>query len=385
MTRKRNTASRAASSRVADNLKSIKGIGPAFEKCLHNAGVRTFAQLAKKSPEDVATHISNLSASQIRKQGWITQARTLASRKAGPTPHKTEANGLPSRQHYENFTLEFLLTEKNHIRRLRVVHIQSGDVDSWTRWNPDDVSGFLARHTKARFPKRTARKSGAPAARSKPAAKATKPKGTVKPKTKRNTKAVKKVSTHAVQTAPKAISQKPKATPVPEEKKGQVEAVQPEPKEIKYLAPITFIPAVRASAKNTSREPKAASASVDEKQQEEKVRVLNWVISIAGSNQPVRSLSHDQTFDVRLTLDISRLAIPRKSNLDITGKLFAKKLGSTVRHAIGETQAIIPYSPTIDLTIGKAALTQGLYRLEAQINLSDSEAASLQGGLFQVY
>jgi hypothetical protein len=386
MSRKRNTASRVASSRVADDLKIIKGIGPAFEKSLKAAGIRTFTQLAKELPEDVATYTTNLSASQIRKQGWIPQARKLASNKPGSKPRKMDTAVSPSHQHYENFTLEFLLTEKNTIRRLRIVHVQSGDMDSWTKWKPENISDFLSRHTKARFPKSKTRKS-------KPAIKTTKAAAPLKPKTKQSKNTTRKSSQPVAKSPLRKFSQKTKAPSFPEEKIRQTEPPRPEPRKSTYLAPITFFPSIRNSSKNNSRQPKIPPMLVEQKEQTQKVRLLKWIISVAGSNQPVRTLSHDQTFDVRLTLDLSNLSISKKSKLDIAGRLSAKKLGSEVRHIIGETQAIVPYSPTIDLSVGNVALEQGLYRLRAQIRLNDLEAAplqnsiisSLEGGLFQVY
>lgn len=339
MARKRNTASRFASSRVADDLKLITGIGPAFEKSLHEAGIRTFARLAKLSPEDVATHISKLSAHQIRNQGWISQARKLANDKAGSKSRNKEATGLPSSQHYENFTLEFLLTEKNKIRRVRIMHVQGGDVDSWTRWNSDEVSNFLARHTKARFPKRRIPRE--------------------------------KFSPSKIETVveiPKSSATVPRETDQRE-----------------YLAPITFRSVTHPSSREKSSQPKHLTDENDLMTKGEKVRLLKWINSTTGSNQPVQSMPRDKSFDVNLTLDISSLPITTKSQVDITGTLLAKKLGTHERRVIGETQVILPFSPTINLRVGKLNLEQGLYRLEAQIKTNGSDIASLQGGLFQVY
>jgi len=95
-----------------------------------------------------------------------------------------------------------------------------------------------------------------------------------------------------------------------------------------------------------------------------------------------------------LTLDITKASLPVNTQLDVTGKLFAKKMGGGSRQVIGEIQRILPSTPIIDLTIDSAALTQGLYRLEALIELNPAEAvgsavpkidAAIQGGLFQVY
>jgi hypothetical protein len=118
---------------------------------------------------------------------------------------------------------------------------------------------------------------------------------------------------------------------------------------------------------------------------EDRVRLLKWINSTTDSNESVQSLPHDQIFDVNLILDISSLPVTRKSRLDVTGTLIAKKLGTHERRVIGETQVALPFSSTIDLRIEKLTLEQGLYRLEAQIYLDNTPAASFRGGLFQVY
>ena len=113
MTRKRSGVSRVASSRVVDDFKIIRGIGPLYEKRLHDAGIRTFAQLASQSPEDVAAFIPKLSVMHVRNQGWILQARKLASKKTDSKLRKDEKPVSTTHQHYENFTFEFLMNEKN--------------------------------------------------------------------------------------------------------------------------------------------------------------------------------------------------------------------------------------------------------------------------------
>ena len=496
MARKRTTTSRVASSRVVDDFKIIHGIGPLYEKHLRDAGIRMFAQLAKLSPEDVATHIPNLSASKIRKQGWVLQARKLASKKTEVKSPRKKPTISTTRQHYENFTVEFLLNEKNKLRRLRIMHVQSGDVETWANWRQEEVSHFLARHTGVRFPKEKNQKQDASTAEPKSGVKAPKSAMSAKSKTKRRSskqksakpknktrpkkspripetisdpkeKKVQAKSTQpklkvkrsrisaqrsvksVVPTPSKKISQKPEILPVPKAKKiqddvtqirtmhsrsrapksvkpivktppteisqkpeapsvpkvGQVRAksMQPKARQNEQLAPILFRPAAEVLPKRFLQKskispipeedknqtgvsiPEAPQAVREPKSQTGVIRLLNWNVSRTDSDQSVQSLPHDQNFDVKLTLDISSLPITTKSQLDITGTLLAKRLGSHERMMIGETQMVIPYSPIIDLSVGKAVLEQGLYRLEAQIKLNDSEVASLQGDLFQVY
>ena len=494
MTRKRNSTPRVASSRAVDDFKIIYGIGPLYEKHLHNAGVRTFAQLAKLTPEDVATHLPNLSASQIRKQGWSLQARKLAAKKAKAKPRRKKPTVPTTSQHYENFTLEFLLNEKNKLRRLRIMHVQSGDVETWANWNSEEVSYFLARHTGAGIPEGIIQKPKTIAAKPRPPIKGAKTERPATPKIKHHSAARKSVNSENKTQPKKKTSRKPEAVSVPKVKKDQAKSAQPkakrsrisklksakpvvitpantkekkvqeevtqtrtkqsrskvrtsvkpivktppaeisqkadtptvpkveqdqarsapvETRQSKNLAPILFGPATEIFSKRLLQKSKTSSSQEEVKQQVDRsqteasqpqairetnsqtgvIRLLQWNNSMPDSDQSVKSLSHNQTFDAKLTLDISSLPITKKSQLNITGTLLAKKLGTHEHRVIGKTQAVIPYSPTINLCVGKLTLEQGLYRLEAEIKLIDPEAVSLskgidtiiQGGLFQVY
>jgi len=64
-----------------DDLRKIKGIGPKYEKALHAAGVRTWAQIAAWSDADVdaiAERIG-LKAARIRKAEWVKKAQALVA------------------------------------------------------------------------------------------------------------------------------------------------------------------------------------------------------------------------------------------------------------------------------------------------------------------
>ena len=68
-----------------DDFKLIKGIGPAIERRLHEAGITTFVQLATLSPDDVATLVNGagVSSSRIVKENWIGRAEELATATEG--------------------------------------------------------------------------------------------------------------------------------------------------------------------------------------------------------------------------------------------------------------------------------------------------------------
>ena len=75
------TAARAGG---ADDLKQLKGVGPALEKTLNNLGFYHFDQVAAWKKKDVLWVDSNLRfKGRIERDGWIAQAKILA--KGGTT------------------------------------------------------------------------------------------------------------------------------------------------------------------------------------------------------------------------------------------------------------------------------------------------------------
>lgn len=72
----------------ADDLKSIKGIGPSIEKTLHDLGITRFHQIAEMSEFDIDRVAQQLKGfrSRIYREDWIGQARDLDNRKNGDSP-----------------------------------------------------------------------------------------------------------------------------------------------------------------------------------------------------------------------------------------------------------------------------------------------------------
>ncbi|MBO9409512.1 NADH-quinone oxidoreductase subunit NuoE [Shimia sp. R9_1] len=72
-------AKKVAQADAADDLKQLKGVGPALEKKLHDAGVTTFAQIAGWTADDIAEMDGKLSfKGRIDRDGWVEQAKLLA-------------------------------------------------------------------------------------------------------------------------------------------------------------------------------------------------------------------------------------------------------------------------------------------------------------------
>ncbi len=68
-----------------DDLKLIVGIGPVLERMLHNLGIMSFQQIARWSERDIADFDARLPEfpGRIRRDQWVTQARSLHQAKYG--------------------------------------------------------------------------------------------------------------------------------------------------------------------------------------------------------------------------------------------------------------------------------------------------------------
>ena len=71
-----------------DDLKLIVGIGPVLERMLHQLGVTTFRQIAFWSERDIDEFDAKLHEfpGRIRRDEWVTQARSLHQSKYGEPP-----------------------------------------------------------------------------------------------------------------------------------------------------------------------------------------------------------------------------------------------------------------------------------------------------------
>jgi predicted flap endonuclease-1-like 5' DNA nuclease len=71
-----------------DDLKLIVGVGPVLERMLHQLGVTTFRQVAFWSERDIDEFDAKLHEfpGRIRRDEWVTQARSLHQSKYGEPP-----------------------------------------------------------------------------------------------------------------------------------------------------------------------------------------------------------------------------------------------------------------------------------------------------------
>jgi len=67
-----------------DDLRQIKGIGPVFERQLHELGYRRFVDIASWGPDDLAkvTRKLDVRGDRIGRENWIAQARQLVAKES---------------------------------------------------------------------------------------------------------------------------------------------------------------------------------------------------------------------------------------------------------------------------------------------------------------
>jgi hypothetical protein len=129
-----------------DDLTLIQGIGPAVAERLHSAGIWRYAQLARQTPEGLATHFTDMigfTPARIQRQDWIGQALTLMPEEASEPAGSLPIEKSQTRQHYAVFTVELLLDEELNVRRTRALHVQTQQDRTWSSWAGPALLDFI--------------------------------------------------------------------------------------------------------------------------------------------------------------------------------------------------------------------------------------------------
>jgi hypothetical protein len=129
---------------MSDSLASfrdLKGIGPATEARLHEAGVYTWEALGAAA--------SALAA--VRGNG-----DTLHDVANHVAAQRTEAGGqaalrLPGGERLEAFVLRMTLAADGEPRRCTVTHVRTVAEQAWAGWTPDELARFIEEHSGLRI------------------------------------------------------------------------------------------------------------------------------------------------------------------------------------------------------------------------------------------
>jgi hypothetical protein len=336
MARKQSLIPCAVPPQITDDLTLIRGIGPVLAGRLRDASIHTYEELASMSPATLAACLGELSVKQITRQNLIGQARKMATQKTRSKVDKRETLAPAARQHYANFTIEFLLDERNEGRRTRIVHVQSGDADSWTGLGTEQLINFLVRHTGLHDPRKKLTFNKSDAVRGKPL----------------------------------------------QMKKNESKPVirSPEPPMI-ATAPISG----HRSAETVSSvlQPPEVVDPADT------LQVRDLKVTLPGSDIPIFFLHQGQPYVVQLTLDQSNGVAPRTTALVHKTTVIFKQVGGPCESVL-EANGALGLSNTLSLHLSGTNLAPGVYRLSAFVGLAGERAllgptAFLKGGLFQVY
>jgi hypothetical protein len=325
-------------SQKADDFILIKGIGPALAARLHKAGIRTYAQLGSLSVVELAARVSGLSAKQIVRQDWLGQARKLARKKARPQAGKKATVRPMIRQHYENFTVEFLLDGKNTLRRTRVIHIQSGDADTWAGWESQQLLGFLARHA-----------------------------GIQAPETKPQT--------------PRVIITEQIALP-------EIGNAHP-PAEVRSANAVPRLSATTEVAPSGADIARPISQSLNSSDLAGTLSLCDLKAMPINLDTPISFIHEGEPYRLGLTLDLSYVVASRDKPFRYKAMIMCKQVGGSI-HTENETSGTLRKSDRVTLAVVGSRLTAGIYRLEAFVSLaSDTPVpgpiAFLRGDLLHVY
>lgn len=338
MARKQSRIPKAIPPLKADDFTVIRGIGPVLANRLQKSGIHTYHELASMSPVKLAARIPNLSTSQIIQQDWIGQASKLSTNKAGIKVHKKVPASSPIRQSYENFTIEFLLDEKKEARRTRVVHIQSGDADTWTGWEAEKLNDFLLRHTGLHtLPARLIRKK-----------------------------------TGSAQTNDM-----------------QLAGHTPEHKEVISADPLPAAPVIMKPDNSEALPADKVARSAEMVEAAAPLGLRDLIMTLPDSDVPIFFLRQGHPFFVQLTIDHGKLIPPGNTPPNCKATIFYKQVGGTCEFA-EETSYMLSPSESTSLKIAGPKLSAGIYRLSTYVKIapyqgSSERTACLKGNLLEVY
>src|SRR5690242_5212583 len=131
---------------VADDLTRIAGIGSKTAEKLNMAGIRSYADLASRSADDIAKllpDVTGLSAARI--DSWRGQAQELAATTSATAVGSPEIQaGEPDDgQHYESFMIRVLINKDGSIRRTTAQHIRTGAQHHWRGLEREALPDFI--------------------------------------------------------------------------------------------------------------------------------------------------------------------------------------------------------------------------------------------------
>jgi hypothetical protein len=91
---------------------------------------------------------------------------------------------------------------------------------------------------------------------------------------------------------------------------------------------------------------------------------------LVSAHTPQNFFTHDQPFNVRLSLDLSKIRVPDDTQFSYRASIYSKSLEGRPRQAVGETSGIIISTHKVTVSVEGLALPKGTYRLKAMVILN---------------
>jgi hypothetical protein len=219
-----------------------------------------------------------------------------------------------------------------------VVHVQSGDADTWAGWGADQLVDFLARHAGVRIPAKR--------------------------------------------------FEIPENSEVRRQLLGVSNSVS-SLIEVKSLAPLPLLSDIRETPQSRTEITKPVLQSPTNTTFASILRLQDFKFLPTGSDTPVHSLRQNQSYHVRLTLDLTKVVAPSNIPLRYKATINFKQLGGA-SCLVAEESCGIQSSDCVTLDIICANPPLGTYRPDAFVRLFSDETdlvlmASLKGDLIQVF
>lgn len=135
------------------DLKAVRGIGPKVEARLKRAGIKDLGQLARTPVNELAAELAGLhgkfDTGRIVRERWLAQAAALAAVPASAGADGDEAGEAKPIRH--NFTVEVRLPLADRdVVSSKVVHVQTGDEETWAGWDPRPLVAFIEDRSRIR-------------------------------------------------------------------------------------------------------------------------------------------------------------------------------------------------------------------------------------------
>jgi hypothetical protein len=324
-----------------DDFTRISGIGKVFERRLREAGVKSYADLAVLSPEEISSLLAEVIAvrpERIRDEDWTGQAARLAEGAAeartaaaaedtgeageagdvgtpappvvstsSPEPQTGNGTGL----YYQSFVVRILLRESDgRITSTTVQHVGSGTERRWPGLDQPALLEFISAYLS----------SGAPAP-----------------------------------TPPGAQAVPPVEGPV--------------------IAPAHAEAAEDMAAGNSA--PSLPGSSP-----------MHGEVSLTLGKDP-RVPRSGEPFTVSITLDLTGVEPPAESRVGFSAVVLARPLSGAAPQVVSQGKGIIPADAPL-ITLHSPGLPAGTYRLEGVVELIETQgrsrnlAASMEGSIMVV-